>query len=170
MPAPRYRTIIPPGTKRPRNKPETTADARETPEQREARIKAVRAQNAAKARAARQANAQARKAAREAGEEVAGYNASATRATGTGAKRGGKTRSTVHEDGLAVALQVARNIMQSKDASESSRVSALKAYTDLLARNEQQIKAVDVPHELSIFMAEHLPEHVKGYGEGYGLI
>jgi hypothetical protein len=170
MPTPRYRTILPPGTKRPRNKPETTADAPTTAEEREAQRLAKLRENAAKARAVRDANTQARKAAREAGEEVAGYNASATRAGGIGAKRGRKARSTVHEDGLAVALQVARNIMQSKDASESSRVSALKAYTDLLARNEQQIKAVDVPHELSLFMAEHLPEHVKGYGEGYGLL
>ena len=63
----------------------------------------------------------------------------------------------VHTTGLDDALNVARNLMNGAK-SEAARVSALKAYTDLLKRADSEDQRRDIPEELALFMAEVVPD------------
>ena len=66
----------------------------------------------------------------------------------------GKGDATAHSGGILEAMNIARSIMRDQGATESARVSALKAYTDLHARYEAGLATADVPLELDKFIAE----------------
>lgn len=60
-------------------------------------------------------------------------------------------------------MQVARSIMHDDEATQSSRVSALKAFTDLYSKHREELQQADIPAELSQFMSEFIPrDAVKG--------
>lgn len=60
-------------------------------------------------------------------------------------------------------MQVARSIMHDDDATQSSRVSALKAFTDLYSKHREELQQADIPAELQQFMQEFIPrDAVKG--------
>lgn len=92
-------------------------------------------------------------------KHVAGATQKRTGGGKAGKRGGGTVFSTAIEDAMAVA----RSIMHDDEATQSSRVSALKAFTDLYSKHREELQAADIPAELQAFMSEYIPrDTVKG--------